>query len=137
RRLSQRLVQAQEVERSSLSRELHDEVGQMMTALAMELRNLSALRYAEGAAFEDRLEDARRLNADAMRAIRDLAMGLRPSMLDDIGLEAALQWQGRGFFRHTGVTSRIQGDGNLDELSVAQHTCKRRAGQDTLTHSTL
>src|SRR5215813_6846698 len=134
RRLSQRLVQAQEVERSSLSRELHDEVGQMMTALAMELRNLSALRYAEGAAFEDRLEDARRLNADAMRAIRDLAMGLRPSMLDDIGLEAALQWQGREFSRHTGVPATVHVDGSVDYLSDSQRTCIYRVVQEALTN---
>src|SRR5215471_14121188 len=134
RRLSQRLVQAQEVERSSLSRELHDEVGQMMTALAMELRNLSALRYAEGAAFEDRLEDARRLNADAMRAIRDLAMGLRPSMLDDIGLEAALQWQGREFSRHTGVPAAVSVEGAPDHLTDAQQTCIYRVVQEALTN---
>ena len=95
RRLSHRLVQAQEFERTALSRELHDEVGQMMTALGIELGNLETLRYCVGDAFEKRIEDAKKLNTDAMRAIRDLAMGLRPSMLDDLGLEAALQWQGR------------------------------------------
>jgi signal transduction histidine kinase len=89
RRLSRRLVQAQELERQALSRELHDEVGQMMTALGMELGHLETLRNGSIEAFRTRIEDAKRLNADAMRAIRDLAMGLRPSMLDDIGIEAA------------------------------------------------
>ena len=58
-----------------------------------------------------------------MRAIRDLAMGLRPSMLDDIGIEAALQWQGREFSRHTGVPATVQVDGSLDHLSDSQRTC--------------
>ena len=135
RRLSQRLVQAQEVERAALSRELHDEVGQMMTALGMELRNLETLRYSEGDVFEKHVTDARRLNTDAMRAIRDLAMGLRPSMLDDIGLEAALQWQGREFSRHTGVPSTVTVEGTLDDdLTDAQQTCIYRVVQEALTN---
>jgi signal transduction histidine kinase len=134
RRLSQRLVQAQELERAALSRELHDEVGQMMTALGMELKNLESLRHSAGDAFDRRMSDARRLNTDAMRAIRDLAMGLRPSMLDDIGLEAALQWQGREFSRHTGVNAKVIVEGTLDDLGDAQQTCIYRVVQEALTN---
>ena len=134
RRLSRRLVQAQELERQALSRELHDEVGQMMTALGMELGHLETVRSGNIEAFRSRLEDAKRLNADAMRAIRDLAMGLRPSMLDDIGIEAALQWQGREFSRHTGVPATVQVDGSLDHLNDAQRTCIYRIVQEALTN---
>jgi len=134
RRLSHRLVQAQELERTSLSRELHDEVGQMMTALGMELKNLETLRDSNPAAFERRMEEVKRLNADAMRAIRDLAMGLRPSMLDDLGLEAALEWQGREFSRHTGVPAVVQVNSALDELSESQRTCIYRVVQEALTN---
>ena len=134
RRLSHRLVQAQELERMALSRELHDEVGQMMTALGMELRNLEMLRALNRAAFEERMEEVKRLNADAMRAIRDLAMGLRPSMLDDLGLEAALEWQGREFSRHTGVPATVQVDSPVDELSESQRTCIYRVVQEALTN---
>ena len=134
RRLSHRLVQAQELERTSLSRELHDEVGQMMTALGMELRNLETLRDSNPAAFEKRMEEIKRLNADAMRAIRDLAMGLRPSMLDDLGLEAALEWQGREFSRHTGVPAIVQVNSALDDLSESQRTCIYRVVQEALTN---
>src|SRR5438093_6025292 len=134
RRLSQRLVQAQEFERTALSRELHDEVGQTMTALGIELRNLETLRHCNGDAFEKRMEDAKRLNTDAMRAIRDLAMGLRPSMLDDLGLEAALQWQGREFSRHTGVPATVQVNSALDELPESQRTCIYRVVQEALTN---
>jgi len=134
RRLSRRLVQAQELERQALSRELHDEVGQMMTALGMELGHLETLRNGNLEAFRHRIEDAKRLNADAMRAIRDLAMGLRPSMLDDIGIEAALQWQGREFSRHTGVPATVHVDGSLDYLNDAQRTCIYRVVQEALTN---
>jgi len=134
RRLSNRLVQAQEVERRKLSRELHDEVGQTMTALGMELGNLENIRASDTETFRQQLEELKRLNADAMRVIRDLAMGLRPSMLDDIGLEAALQWQGREFSRHTGVTARVEVDGILDELPEAKRTCLYRVVQEALTN---
>jgi signal transduction histidine kinase len=106
----------------------------MMTALGMELRNLEALRHSQGDAFQHRIEDARRLNTDAMRAIRDLAMGLRPSMLDDLGLEAALQWQGREFLRHTGVPAAINVEGVLDYLTDDQQTCIYRVVQEALTN---
>jgi signal transduction histidine kinase len=134
RRLSRRLVQAQELERQALSRELHDEVGQMMTALGMELGHLETLRQGNLDAFRSRIEDAKRLNSDAMRAIRDLAMGLRPSMLDDIGIEAALQWQGREFSRHTGVPATVRVNGSLDYLNDAQRTCIYRVVQEALTN---
>jgi signal transduction histidine kinase len=134
RRLSHRLVQAQEIERTSLSRELHDEVGQMMTALGIELGNLEKMRNGNGDAFKKRLEEVRRLNANSMRAIRDLAMGLRPSMLDDLGLEAALEWQGREFSRHTGVPAVVRVDGMFEALTDAQRTCIYRVVQEALTN---
>ena len=134
RRLSHRLVQAQEHERQALSRELHDEVGQMMTALGIELGNIEDLKNADDRTFRERVNDAKRLNGDAMRTIRDLAMGLRPSMLDDIGLEAALQWQGREFSRHTGVPANVEVQGSLDDLNDAQRTCIYRVVQEALTN---
>jgi len=134
RRLSRRLVQAQELERKALSRELHDEVGQTLTALGIEIANLEKLRAGEREAFQVRMQEAKRLNADAMRAIRDLAMGLRPSMLDDLGLEPALEWQGREFSRHTGVPASVQVEGSLEELTEAQRTCIYRIVQEALTN---
>jgi signal transduction histidine kinase len=141
RRLSRRLVQAHEVERKALSRELHDEIGQMMTALGITLRNLEtqftkqlSVHNSDGPAFLKRMEDAKRLNADVIHAVHDLAMGLRPSMLDDFGLEAALQWQGREFSRHTGVPASVKVDGAIDNLTDEQRTCIYRIVQEALTN---
>ncbi len=134
RRLSRRLVRAQEMERKALSRELHDEVGQMLTALGIELANLDSLRNSEQSTFSARVEDAKRLNMDAMRVVRDLAMGLRPSMLDDLGLAPALEWQGRDFSRHTGVPATVQVNGTLDDLPEAHRTCIYRVVQEALTN---
>jgi signal transduction histidine kinase len=117
-----------------LSRELHDQVGQTMTALGILLGSIEDLRTRDEDAFRRRLEDLKRLNADAMRNIRDLAMGLRPSMLDDIGLEAALQWQGRQFSRHTQVPCEVKVEGALDVLTDAHRTCIYRVVQEALTN---
>lgn len=134
RRLSRRLVQAQELERKALSRELHDEVGQTLTALGIEIGNMEKFRNGGGEAFRERMAEAKRLNANAMRVIRDLAMGLRPSMLDDLGLEPALQWQGREFSRHTGVPATVQVEGVPEDLSEVQSTCIYRVVQEALTN---
>jgi len=96
RRLSHSLTQALEDERRSLARELHDAVGQMLTATRMDLAGLERARESPEK-FQAQLEDIRRLNAETVRTVRDLAMGLRPTMLDDLGLGPALEWQGRDF----------------------------------------
>ena len=84
RRLSRNLVRTQEEERRSLSRELHDAVGQMLSAMTMELGNLESL-IASPDELRARLDEARRLNAETIRGVRDLAVGLRPAMLDELG----------------------------------------------------
>lgn len=135
RRLSQQLVQVQEDERRLLSRELHDEVGQMLTGLRMELTGLERLR-ANPEQFQRYLEEAKRLTEDTLRTVRDLAMGLRPSMLDDLGLEPALSWQAREFSRRSGVPANVQIEGSLDGLTDAQRTCIYRVVQEALTNCT-
>lgn len=134
RRLSQQLVQAQEAERKSISRELHDEVGQMLTALRMELVNLEDVRNAPDEQFDGRLEDVKRLAEQTLAAVRNLAMGLRPAMLDDLGLGPALEWQGREFSRRGGIPVTVQIDGRLDGLPESHRTCVFRVVQEALTN---
>jgi signal transduction histidine kinase len=134
RRLSQQLVQAQENERKSIARELHDQVGQMLTAVRMELGSLTQLRSASEEQFQTRVREARQVTEQALRAVRDLAMGLRPSMLDDLGLVPAIQWQARDFSRRAGVPVHVQVDGRLDGLPEAHRTCVFRIVQEALTN---
>jgi signal transduction histidine kinase len=134
RRLSQQLVQAQENERKSIARELHDQVGQMLTAVRMELGSLLQLRDASEQQFQDRVREARQIAERALRAVRDLAMGLRPSMLDDLGLVPAIEWQARDFSRRAGVPVNVQADGRLDDLPEAHRTCVFRIVQEALTN---
>jgi signal transduction histidine kinase len=134
RQLSRQLVQAQEEERKAISRELHDEVGQMLTALRMDLGGLERMGAASTSGFEERLASTKRLTEDTLRAVRDLSLGLRPSMLDDLGLGPALEWQAREFSRRSGTPVNVRLEGNLAGLPEAHRTCVFRVVQEALTN---
>jgi signal transduction histidine kinase len=134
RHLSRKLLQAQEEERKCLSRDLHDAVGQMLTGMGMALSNFESLQPGLTEKSREQLDDAKHLNADTIRLVRDLAMGLRPSMLDDIGLGPALQWQAREFSRRSGISAVVQLDGALGGLPDDHRTCIYRVVQEALTN---
>jgi len=134
RRLSRQLVQAQEAERKSISRELHDEVGQMLTALRIELRSLQDLRTAPEQQFDEHINAAKRLGEQSLRALRDMAMGLRPSMLDDLGLGSALQWQARQFSKQSGIPVNVQIGAMPSQLPEMHRICIYRIVQEALTN---
>jgi signal transduction histidine kinase len=136
RELSQQLVAAQEEERRKLSRELHDHVGQMLTALRMELGRIDRVRGDRGdaSAIGRALTECRQLVDDMVRIVRDLALGLRPSMLDDFGLQPALEWLTRDFTRRSNVPVELSITGALDTLSDPHRTCIYRVVQEALTN---
>jgi len=132
RHLSTQLMHAQEEERKTISRELHDEVGQMLTALRMELGGLERLRD-DPARFQDHIAEAKAVAEQALRAVRDLAVGLRPSVLD-LGLVPALQWQARHFGKRSGIPVTVRAEGDFLNLSEEHKTCVYRIVQETLTN---
>jgi signal transduction histidine kinase len=134
RLLSQQLVAAQEEERRKLSRELHDHVGQMLTALRMELGRIDRMRGSGDLRLGAAIGESRQLVDDMVHTVRDLALGLRPSMLDDLGLQPALEWQARDFTRRSGVPVTVEISGNLDALSDQHRTCVYRIVQEALTN---
>ena len=134
RRLSNQLVRTQEEERKSLSRELHDELGQMLTALRMEIGRAERAQAVGSPAFAQTMAESKTLIDRMMRVVRDLAMGLRPSMLDDLGLEPALAWQAREFSRRYNVPVDLAVDGDLERLPDPQRTCVYRVVQEALTN---
>ncbi|MEN6534053.1 MAG: sensor histidine kinase [Bryobacteraceae bacterium] len=134
RQLSQQLVQAQETERKWISRELHDEVGQMLMGLRMELAKLNDVRSVPDEEFHARLEDVKRIVEQTVVSVRNIAMGLRPSMLDDLGLGPAVEWLGREFSRRSGTPVTVQVDGALDEIPETHRTCVFRVVQEALTN---
>lgn len=134
RRLSNQLVHMQEEERRHLSRELHDEVGQMLTALRMELGRLERAHVVGSPTFGATIAEGKTLVDKMMRSVRDLAMGLRPSMLDDLGIEPALAWQSRDFSRRYNVPVELAVEGDLERLPDAHRTCIYRVVQEALTN---
>lgn len=133
RHLSNRLMSAQEEERKAISRELHDEVGQLLTGLRIELGSVERSRLAEDR-FQEHLGEAKSLAERTMRTVRDLAVGLRPSVLDDLGLGPALQWQAREFKRRTGRAVRLDITSAPEDLADPVRTCVYRIVQEALTN---
>lgn len=134
RNLSVRLRHVQEEERRTISRELHDEVGQKLTALRMELRTLDRLRTAGHAEFTGALVQVKELAEQSLRMIRDIATGLRPSVLDDLGLGPALHKQAREFSKRTGTPVSVTIEGQFDGLTDRQRTYVYRIVQEALTN---
>jgi len=134
RRLSQEMVRAQEAERKSLSRELHDQVGQTLTALRLEIGNLGSLRLTDGPDFAEHLDAAKQLSEQALHTVRDLSMGLRPSMLDDLGLEPALRWQARNFSRSSRIPVDVNIEGEVASLPEPHRISIFRIVQEALTN---
>lgn len=132
--LSQKLIHTQEEERRSISRELHDEIGQMLTGIRMVFGNLDETRSNPGSDFEGQLAEGKELAEQTLQMVRNLALGLRPSMLDDLGLEPALKWQAREFSRRSGIPVEFETDGSLESIPDEMRTCIYRVVQESLTN---
>ncbi len=132
-RLSARLVHAQEDERRTIARELHDEVGQALTAVKTEL-GLAQRRARETGAPDPDLDEARAITDHALNAVRDLSQLLRPTLLDDLGLTAATESLLRGFSRRTGIRADLEADGAVGRLSTEIETCAYRIVQEAVTN---
>jgi len=133
-KLSARLVSAQEEERRSISRELHDEVGQSLTALAMEAGAAASLPE-DSPDLRQRLQSIRRLAESSMSTVRNLSLLLRPSMLDDLGLVPALRWHAREVSKRTGIKVRVMAENLDDTLPDEYNTCIYRVVQEALNNS--
>jgi len=136
KQLSARLVQAQEDERRSISRELHDEVGQALTGVLVEMANLSNLIRARDAdALSAKAAEIKRQVENSITVVRNMALLLRPSMLDDLGLVAALEWQAREVSRRSGVWVKVSAEQISEELPEQHKTCVYRIVQEALHNS--
>ena len=132
--LSRRLVDAQEKERQAISRDLHDHVGQSLAALLMDLQSLVD---STSASVPERatLKKIKALAEECAKEVRNMALLLRPSMLDDLGLVAALEWQGREVSRRTGLIVDVIADDFADNLPEEQKICIYRVVQEALHNS--
>ena len=133
RRLSDRLVAVQEEERRNLSRELHDDLGQTMSAMLIELGKLeSPLAGSEDHRAE--LASVRRLAEENVAKVRNMALLLRPAMLDELGMVPALRWHAREVARRTGLKVKMIADEINDDLPDSHRTCIYRVVQEALNN---
>ena len=127
--LSAQLVKAQEEERRSIARELHDEIGQWLSALRL---NAGQAMAEAGGETLSRLEAIAELAERSVEALRRIALSLRPSMLDDLGLVPALEWQARETGRLTGIHVEVRAEEASGELPESHRTCIFRVAQEAL-----
>ncbi|HYM92154.1 MAG TPA: histidine kinase, partial [bacterium] len=107
RQLLERIVTAQEEERHRIARELHDEIGQALTALVMQLGAITAAPPLDAAALRNRLAGIREMTSQTIGEVRRLMLNLRPAVLDDLGLVPAIRWYAEAYLRPAGVEARV------------------------------
>jgi signal transduction histidine kinase len=132
RDLSAKLVRAQEEERRALSRELHDEAGQAFSAILMEADNL--LELDDHKDLSPHLKSIRNLAERGLTEARNMALLLRPSMLDDFGLLPALNWQAKETGKRTGLRVHVTAGELPNDLPEEHKTCIYRIVQEALNN---
>jgi PAS domain S-box-containing protein len=134
--LTRRLSQAEETERLRIARELHDQVGQNLTALGINLNMLgNALSGRMTAEIEARLSDSLSIVAETAKGIRDVMADLRPPVLDDYGLIAAIRWFGDKFSNRTGLRITVTGKEFSPRMDVDTEITLFRIVQEALTNA--
>lgn len=132
--LSARLLRVQEEERGRISRELHDHLGQLLTAVSMDVEWALGHCPLEFSSVHERMQEAMRLVQEAIQTTRELSATLRPGELKGSGLEASLQEYTREFARRSGVA--VEFFSNLHEYALASETATNiyRIVQEALTN---
>ncbi|MCG2722304.1 MAG: PAS domain S-box protein, partial [Thermodesulfovibrionales bacterium] len=135
RALSAHITKIEEAERLRLSRELHDQVGQKLTALSINLEFLIAqLSKKAKAGIVSRLDDSKGLVKEIMKLVRHIMTDLRPQILDDYGLKAALHWYSDQFAKRTNIPVVIKGKTQKPRLPLHVETNLFRIIQESLTN---
>jgi signal transduction histidine kinase len=130
--LSRRLVETQETERRNIARELHDEIGQALTVIQLNLK--SELRIPGTGASRSRLQETLEVVEQLLQRVRDLALDLRPSILDHLGLTPALQWLTNRQVTAAGLKGEFRGAALKHRLDSVIETECFRVAQEALTN---
>ena len=131
RALSTRLIEVQEDERREIARELHDEIGQALTLVKIKLQQAARLH---GRDTEVLLEDCIQIADYTLKQVRDMSLDLRPPLLDDLGLHAALEWTLQRREQAAGWQTTIIADPLPGRLAPEIETACFRVAQEALTN---
>ena len=132
-RLSSELVHAQENERRAIGRDLHDEIGQALMTLKLDLGAVERSNQLSGSAAHA-LADARATTNTAIRSVRHLSQLLHPPMLDEFGLAVTLDAHVRSFSQRTGIPTELVQDGMETRIAPELEICVYRVVQEALTN---
>ena len=130
--LSQGLIAAQEAERRRVARELHDEIGQALTAVKIDIQ--AAQRIKDPQSIARHLEGSIAIVERALQQVRNLSLDLRPSLLDDLGLVTALRWYVDRQAQRTGMAMQFTAESLDSRLSTELETACFRVAQEALTN---
>jgi PAS domain S-box-containing protein len=133
RTFSGRLIKAQEAERQHIARELHDQIGQVLTAVRMSLQSIQ--RSCQVPACAPHIIESIATVDEALTRVRELSLELRPSLLDDLGLTAALRWYVDRFAQRTGIVGHVDSEFEYTgRLPRDLETACFRIAQEALTN---
>ncbi len=132
--LLRRAIAGQEEERARLSRELHDEIGQTLTAVQLGLDRMSRILPADDAGVEERLRGTRELTERALADLRRVITDLRPGVLDQLGLVPALSWVADHTLRPLDMAVTIEADGLEQRLPAEIETILFRIAQEAMSN---
>jgi PAS domain S-box-containing protein len=130
--LSRTLLKKMEIERHYVAYELHDEIGQALTAVKLNLESIRSLPGNEG--FDKHLDESVAVIDRALQQVRDLSLNLRPSVLDDLGLMAALRWLVNSMTSKSGLEILFESDEIEPRLSKEIETACFRVAQEAITN---
>lgn len=134
RRLSNQVLHVQEEERRRISRELHDEVGQALTAILVNLAVMQSYSAGASGLLQAKLAETQRLLEQTMEAVHRFAHELRPAMLDELGLLPALRSYVKSFATRTGLRVHFRATPAAEQLDSERKTVIFRIAQESLTN---
>jgi PAS domain S-box-containing protein len=134
RQLASSLQTIREDERTNIAREIHDELGQQLTGLKMDIHWLSRKVNSNDKLVTEKMEESIKLINATIASVRKIATDLRPSILDDLGLMAALEWQGEEFEKRSGIGVSFNNKAGDLKLKPEANTTLFRIYQELLTN---
>ena len=132
--LSKKIIKIQEDERKRISRELHDEIGQALTAVNFQIENLRSSSLGDLTKVKEKLAEIKSIVDDASTNVHRISYDLRPSMLDELGLIPTLKWYTSNYFKMTNINVNLKTTATVERLSDETKTLIYRIVQEALTN---
>jgi signal transduction histidine kinase len=134
RNLAAHLQSIREEERLRIAREIHDELGQILTVLKLDLNYIHDRLPENQQALREKMQSDVTLVDDSIRSVKRICNELRPGLLDHLGIEAAIEWQAEEFHRRTGIKCTLSSPANSLDIDMDRATALFRIFQEALTN---